>query len=116
MARLVLAYSSMAETLSRRARTPSGLGEHHPHEHDDAVERRALPDLGDEGESAQRQRQRRPDTAADRLVRREPRTQRHEDRSGELEEQRDADLEMLDGDEVEQLDEPEPDQAVHRDL
>ena len=76
------------------------------------VECEAAPDLGDERESGERERQREPYPAAYVLVPGVPCPQGDEDRRGELEQQRDPDRQPVDGDEVEPLHEREAADAV----
>ena len=78
----------------------------------DRVEPHVLPHLRDQREPRQREREGRPHAASDRLVPYEPRPERDEHRRGELEEEGDPDRKPLDRDEVEPLDEREPDDPV----
>ena len=68
------------------------------------------PQLDDEREPGQAHGDRDPDPPADVLLVDEPREERDEERRGELDEERDADGQVLDRDEVEPLHERDPDE------
>jgi len=76
----------------------------------DRAERDSLPELDDEREPRDAQGDGHPDPAPDVLLVDEAREERDEERGGELDEQRDADGELLDGDEVQPLDEGDADE------
>ena len=77
----------------------------------DRAEGDARPQLDDEREPGEAQRDRDPDPPSDVLLVDEPREERDEQRRGELDEERDADREVLDRDEVEPLHERDADEA-----
>ena len=77
----------------------------------DRAERDAGPELHDEREPRQAHRDGDPDAPPNVLLVDEAREERDEERRGELDEQRDADREVLDGDEVEPLHERDADEA-----
>jgi hypothetical protein len=69
----------------------------------DRAERDARPQLDDERQARQTQRDGEPDAPPDVLPVDEPREQRHEERRGELDEQSDAHGEVFDRHEVQPL-------------
>ena len=77
----------------------------------DGAERDAGPELNDEREARQAQRDGDPDASPNVLSVDEAREERDEERRGELDEQRDADREVLDRHEVEPLHERDADEA-----
>ena len=77
----------------------------------DRAEGDARPQLDDEREPGEAQRDRDPDPPPDVLLVDEPGEERDEERRGELDEERDADGEVLDRDEVEPLHERDADEA-----
>ena len=79
--------------------------------HADRAEGDPRPELDDEREAGEAHRDRHPDAPPDVLVVDEPREERDEERRRELDEQRDAHRQVLDRDEVEPLDERDPDEA-----
>lgn len=74
----------------------------------DRVEAEPVPDLGDERQAAQRTSDAEPHPLEPLLAVDEAREGRDQDRRGELEQERDADRETVDRDEVEVLDERDP--------
>ncbi len=76
----------------------------------DRAEGDSRPQLHDEREPGQAHRDRDPDPPPDVLLVDEAREERDEERRGELDEERDAHRQVLDGDEVEPLDERDPDE------
>ena len=68
--------------------------------HPGTAETSAVPDLDDEREPGEREDERRPDAAADRLVEDEPSPERDEDRRDELDQQGDPDVEPVNREEV----------------
>src|SRR5207344_2291721 len=77
----------------------------------DGAERDAGPELDHEREASQTQRHGDPDAAPNVLLVDEASEERDEERRGELDQQRDADRQVLDRNEVEPLHERDADQA-----
>jgi len=68
-----------------------------------------VPDLDDECEPCERDDERSPDPATDRLVKDEPCPEGDEDRRDILDQERDTDVQPVDREEVGPLDEGQPD-------
>ena len=96
----------------------AGEGDRREQREDDAepVERDAVPEVDDERQSDERERQRDPDPPANMLLQHEEGEERDEQRAEVLDQQRDADLEPVDREEVEELDERDAEDAEHREV
>src|SRR5581483_8023409 len=79
--------------------------------HAEPVQRDASPEVDDEREPAEREPERSPDPTPDRLLHDEARPERDEQRAEVLDHERDADLEPVDREEVEELDERDAEHA-----
>src|SRR5439155_6685247 len=109
--RITPAYRALGKEQVAGERHRRAEGEEHP----EPVEGHAAPQVDDEGQPAERQRERDPQPAADVLLEHEVGEERDQQWAEVLDQQRYADLQAMDGEEVEELHERDAEDAERGD-